>query len=191
MVALFFASLLFCQQTPPDNLGALLDEANLTTVSTLVKPDSVAARVQFVPRTLLAAGSLINANGQLRSTKAKETSLFNAYEKVVLAGKGVFTKPNNLGAGAFEYVSGEQGKQGKLVLYADSTFSEPLFLLRWNAKKNTTEYLFRTVRKNALHVETIELNRDGSGTYKLVIEKILRRHLAWNSDGRPTLDETL
>ncbi len=190
MIALVLAGLLSYQQILPINLSALLDEANLITVSTLVKPDSIAARVQFVPRTLLATASLINANGQLRTTKAKETSLFSVYETVVLAGKGVFTKPNHLGASAFEYVSGEQGKQGKLVLYADSTFSAPIFLLRWNAKKNTTDYLFRTVRQNILYVETIELNRDGSGTYKLVIEKMLRRQLTWSSDGRPTLDET-
>jgi hypothetical protein len=189
MFAIVFICLTIIHQTSPDQLIALLDDANLVTVSTLVKPDSIAARVQFVPQRLFQAATLINSDGKMRSTKAKATSLENAYEKFALAGKGVFTKQNKLGASAFEFVAGDSAKQGKLVLYADSSFTQPLFFIRWNVKKNMTEYLYRAVENAVMKSETVELHRDGRGTYSLTIEKTLRRKLSWQSDGNVVSDE--
>lgn len=190
MRALVGIAMLMCVASDlSEQLILLMRNPNLVTISSLSNSHRETARINAIGAKLYLLATSIHSSGELRARKAQETSIYSGVEKGLLGGKGVFTKPNALDAGAFEIVLAKDARRGKILWYADTLFSNAKGLLTWSIREESTFYALRSLDGEARCEERLELFRDGRGAYERYEDHRLARNLRWNQRGEIELEE--
>ncbi|MCS7012101.1 MAG: hypothetical protein RMI34_04785 [Chloroherpetonaceae bacterium] len=162
---------------------------NLVTVAALPNSHPETARINAIAAYLFQLSTLIRTTGIWQVQKAEKTVLYSGIEKGWVGGRGRFSRPNALGAAAFEVLVSKDGARGKVLWYADTLFAQARAIFEWIIRERASLYTLREWQADTLTVEQLELYRSGEGEYERRRNHRLTRKLHWTHNGKLQCDE--
>jgi hypothetical protein len=175
------------QTAPAQSVAQALDAlnaANLATIPALNNTSqSLLDSVNFAPRLLFQAATLIETQSIVSSKRKSDNTLVNSFEKFQYVAKGVFTKENALQVKSYELTIGEDAKVCRINLYQDSAFAISSIFLRWRALKDGSQFIVKIWANNSVDEFNTRIDQDGSGCYEYARDRKSEVFLKWDKFG--------